>query len=149
MAYQLTSLGISVLALLREHPMHGYEMCQTPMSRREDRIVKVRPGSLYHVVSRLAQEKLIRQTATGRAGNRPERTTFEITDAGVAEMLTLRDARAAAPIHLIAFDYLVATTQAKVDWLRQLVMSLESGRLAWPRAGAPDILGLAQSGVGV
>ena len=29
MAYQLTSLGISVLALLRERPMHGYEMFQT------------------------------------------------------------------------------------------------------------------------
>jgi DNA-binding PadR family transcriptional regulator len=103
--YQLTPLGVSVLALLRERPMHGYEMFQTLVARREDRIVKVRPGSLYHVVYRLAQEKLIRQTSTGRAGNRPERTIFEITD----------------------LDYLVATTRAKIDWLREFAESMESG----------------------
>ena len=44
MAYQLTSLGVSVLALLRERPMHGYEMFQTLVQRHADRIVKVRPG---------------------------------------------------------------------------------------------------------
>jgi DNA-binding PadR family transcriptional regulator len=88
-AYQLPPLGLAVLALLRERPMHGYEMFQTLIARREDRIVKVRPGSLYHVVYRLAEEKLIRQTSTGRAGNRPERTIFEITDLGF-EALTDR-----------------------------------------------------------
>lgn len=86
MGYQLTPLGVSVLALLRERPMHGYEMFQTLVTRRDDRIVKVRPGSLYHVVARLADEQLIRPAATGRDGNRPERTIFEITDAGVAAL---------------------------------------------------------------
>jgi DNA-binding PadR family transcriptional regulator len=89
MAYQVTSLGISVLALLRERPMHGYEMFQTLVGRHSDRILKVRPGSLYHVVNRLAEEKLIRQTGTARNGNRPERTTYELTDAG-ADTLTAR-----------------------------------------------------------
>jgi DNA-binding PadR family transcriptional regulator len=89
MAYQVTSLGISVLALLRERPMHGYEMFQTLMGRHSDRILKVRPGSLYHVVNRLADEKLIRQTGTARSGNRPERTTYELTDAGT-DTLTAR-----------------------------------------------------------
>jgi DNA-binding PadR family transcriptional regulator len=89
MAYQVTSLGISVLALLRERPMHGYEMFQTLISRHSDRILKVRPGSLYHVVNRLADEKLIRQTGIARSGNRPERTTYELTDAG-ADALTAR-----------------------------------------------------------
>jgi DNA-binding PadR family transcriptional regulator len=82
MAYQVTSLGLSVLALLRERSMHGYEMFQTLTARRGDRMLKVRPGSLYHVVNRLAEEKLIRQAGTGRSGNRPERTTYELTDAG-------------------------------------------------------------------
>jgi DNA-binding PadR family transcriptional regulator len=62
--------------------MHGYEMFQTLTARHEDRIVKVRPGSHYHVVYRLAEEDLIRPTAIERDGNRPERTTFEITDTG-------------------------------------------------------------------
>ncbi len=82
MAYQLTSLGISVLALLRARPMHGYEMFQTLVERHADRIVKVRPGSLYHVVDRLTEEKLIRLAATTRDGRRPERAVYEITDAG-------------------------------------------------------------------
>lgn len=89
MPYQVTSLGISVLALLRERPMHGYEMFQTLDARHGDRMLKVRPGSLYHVVNRLAEEKLIRQTGTARNGNRPERTTYELTDAG-ADALTAR-----------------------------------------------------------
>ncbi|ORV16469.1 PadR family transcriptional regulator [Mycobacterium celatum] len=82
MAYQLTALGISVLALLRQRPMHGYEMLQTLVRRQADRIVKLRPGSLYHVVDRLTEEKLVRRAATTRAGNRPERAVYEITDAG-------------------------------------------------------------------
>jgi DNA-binding PadR family transcriptional regulator len=99
MAYQLTSLGISVLALLRAHPMHGYEMFQTLVERHADRIVKVRPGSLYHVVDRLTEEKLIRRAATTRAGKRPERAVYEITDAGV-EALQERVAQlVAAPVH--------------------------------------------------
>ena len=89
MAYQVTSLGVSVLALLRERPMHGYEMFQTLTARHADRVLKVRPGSLYHVVNRLAEEKLIRPTGTARNGNRPERTTYELTDAGV-DALTAR-----------------------------------------------------------
>ena len=89
MAYQVTSLGISVLALLRERPMHGYEMFQTLVARHGDGLLKVRPGSLYHVVYRLADEKLIRQNGTGRSGNRPERTSYELTDSGL-EALTER-----------------------------------------------------------
>ncbi|BBY05145.1 PadR family transcriptional regulator [Mycobacterium noviomagense] len=89
MPYRLTPLGVAVLALLRDRPMHGYEMFQILVDRRADRIVKVRPGSLYHVVDRLAEEKLIRRAATSRHGNRPERAIYEITDAGV-EALTER-----------------------------------------------------------
>ena len=89
MTYQVTSLGISVLALLRQRPMHGYEMFQTLTARHADRVLKVRPGSLYHVVNRLAEDKLIRATGTARNGNRPKRTTYELTDAGV-DALTAR-----------------------------------------------------------
>ncbi|WP_375488990.1 PadR family transcriptional regulator [uncultured Mycobacterium sp.] len=73
MPYRLTPLGVAVLALLRDRPMHGYQMFQTLVDRQADRIVKVRPGSLYHVVDRLAEEKLIRGrrragTEIGRSG---------------------------------------------------------------------------------
>jgi DNA-binding PadR family transcriptional regulator len=83
----LTPLGISVLGLLLERPMHPYEMFQTFLARSEDRIVKVRPGSLYHTVERLERDGLVRSTGTAREGNRPERTTYEITDDGHERML--------------------------------------------------------------
>ena len=78
----LTPLGIAALALLVERPMHPYEMYQLLIQRSEDRVVKVRPGSLYHSVDRLARAGLIRATGTEREGNRPERTTYEVTEAG-------------------------------------------------------------------
>jgi DNA-binding PadR family transcriptional regulator len=81
-ATTLTPLGVAALALLIERPMHPYEMYQTLVQRSEDRVVKVRPGSLYHTVDRLAGQGLVRATGTEREGNRPERTTYEITEQG-------------------------------------------------------------------
>ncbi len=78
----LTALGIAALALLAERPMHPYEMYQTLIQRSEQRVVKVRPGSLYHTVDRLESQGYVRATGTEREGNRPERTTYEITEAG-------------------------------------------------------------------
>jgi DNA-binding PadR family transcriptional regulator len=78
----LTPLGVAALALLMERPMHPYEMYQTLVQRSEDRMVKVRPGSLYHTVDRLAEQGLVRATGTEREGNRPERTTYEVTEHG-------------------------------------------------------------------
>jgi len=81
-AASLGPLAVSALALLAEQPMHPYEMYQTLVRRSEDRIVKVRPGSLYHTINKLEALGLVRATGTDREGNRPERTTYEITEQG-------------------------------------------------------------------
>jgi DNA-binding PadR family transcriptional regulator len=78
----VTPLGISVLALLAERPMHPYEMYRLLLERREDRRVKVRPGSLYHTVDRMAENGFVEAIGTERDGGRPERTTYRITDFG-------------------------------------------------------------------
>jgi DNA-binding PadR family transcriptional regulator len=202
MAYQLTSMGISVLALLRGRPMHGYEMFQTIVARHADRFVKVRPGSLYHVVDRLTEEKLIRRAATGRDGKRPERVIYEITDAGaealgervreliatpvdefpqfavalaeidtldrdtaanavddrvgalearVAEIMALSGANVtpATPVaYQTALDYLLATMQAEISWLRGFASSLRSDQLVW-RQAAPDSKMRSEDEVGI
>ncbi|MGH3969560.1 MAG: PadR family transcriptional regulator, partial [Mycobacterium sp.] len=72
---------------LNERPMHPYEMYQLLLERHEDRIVKVRPGSLYHTVERLLDHELVEATGTERAGNRPERTTYAITETGKAALI--------------------------------------------------------------
>lgn len=85
----LTPLAIAALALINERPMHPYEMYQLLLERHEDRMIKVRPGSLYHTVERLHGAKLVEITGTAREGNRPERTTYAITGDG-REALTAR-----------------------------------------------------------
>ncbi|MFB7876005.1 MULTISPECIES: PadR family transcriptional regulator [unclassified Nocardia] len=91
----MSPLAVAVLALLDERPMHPYEMYQLLVARREDLLVKVRPGSLYHAVARLADDEMVAAEGTDRAGNRPERTTYRITESGrtalrerIAELLS-------------------------------------------------------------
>lgn len=82
----LTPLAASVIALLCERPMHPYEMYRLMMDRHEDRVLKVRPGSLYHTVDRLTAAALVEPIGTDREGGRPERTTYRVTVAGRAAM---------------------------------------------------------------
>ncbi len=78
----LNPLSVAALALLAERPMHPYEMYQLLMARSEDRLLKIRPGTLYHCVGRLAEQRLVGAAGIDREGNRPERTTYRITDSG-------------------------------------------------------------------
>lgn len=82
----ISTLAVATLGLLTERAMHPYEMFQLLIARGDDQRVKVRPGTLYHTVDRLRERGLVRATGTERAGNRPERTTYEITQDGRAEL---------------------------------------------------------------
>jgi DNA-binding PadR family transcriptional regulator len=82
----LTPLALAALGLLAEGPMHPYEMFQTMIARSDDRNVKVRPGTLYHQVGRLTELGFATEMGIERAGNRPERTRYAITDDGRAAL---------------------------------------------------------------
>ncbi len=82
----LTPLGVLVLALLREGDMHPYEMMRLLRQRREDRMVRLTNGTFYHTVARLERDGLIAEAGVERDGNRPERTTYTITEAGPAAL---------------------------------------------------------------
>ena len=82
----LPPLAVLVLGLVAERPMHPYEMFQTTIERREDRLVKFRPGTLYHTVDRLSDKELIEVHDVEREGNRPERTIYRITATGRAAL---------------------------------------------------------------
>ena len=90
-----TELGIweiSVLAMLREAPMHPYQMQRLLRLRHKDEILVLKRGSLYHAIGRLMRAGLIDVETTSREGKRPERTTYRITPAGVDAFLnTLRE----------------------------------------------------------
>lgn len=79
---EVTPLGAAVLGLVMERPMHPYEMFQLLLERDKDELLKIKPGSLYHAVDRLAAQGLIEEVGTEREGNRPERTTYTILPEG-------------------------------------------------------------------
>ncbi|APA96070.1 PadR family transcriptional regulator [Nocardia seriolae] len=153
---KLTPLALLVLALLEERPMHPYEMYQLLLSRHEDEFVKVKPGSLYHTVARLADQELVAAEGTDRAGNRPERTTYRIRRAGrealrfrVTELLRepVQEYPAFVPAlaeaHNLPVDEVAAALRERVSWidtriadltsLRELAVAREVPRRYWIR----------------
>ena len=80
---KLTPLGIAVLELLHEKPMHPYEMAQLMRERYVNTRVNVKAGSLYHTVERLQRDGFIHVVDTQRDGRRPERTVYGMTQAGL------------------------------------------------------------------
>src|SRR5580693_9450280 len=80
-------LALAVLVCLYEKPMHPYEVAQTLRTRAKQESVRLNYGSLYAVVEALEKRGLISARETVREGRRPERTIYEITDAGAREMI--------------------------------------------------------------
>jgi DNA-binding PadR family transcriptional regulator len=78
-------LALAVLVSLVERPMHPYEVAQTLRSRAKHDSVRLNYGSLYAVVEGLEKRGLITARETVREGRRPERTIYEITEAGHRE----------------------------------------------------------------
>jgi DNA-binding PadR family transcriptional regulator len=78
-------LALAVLSCLNERPMHPYEISTTLRTRGKEQSIKLNYGSLYAVVESLQKHGLIRGLETTRAGRRPERTVYEITESGAAE----------------------------------------------------------------
>ncbi|MBD5786986.1 PadR family transcriptional regulator [Cellulosimicrobium terreum] len=138
---RLTPAATLVLSVLRDLPLHPYEILVRLRKRRDDRIVRLNPGAVYHAVERLERDGLVERTGVERDGNRPERTTYAITSAGreasVARSLEIvRDVSPeypAFPVGLallrdVARDEAVdalrhrrTSLAAKVDGLRELL----------------------------
>ncbi|QYC42754.1 Transcriptional regulator PadR-like family protein [Nonomuraea coxensis DSM 45129] len=78
-------LGLAVLTVLVQRPMHPYEMASVLRARAKDRDMRIKWGSLYTVVRNLEKHGLIAAVESSRQGARPERTVYRVTDAGLAE----------------------------------------------------------------
>ena len=79
-------LALSLLTLLTERPMYPYEMAATLRERGKDQAIKINWGSLYTVVQNMEKYGFIEAVEVVREGRQPERTTYQITDAGRAEL---------------------------------------------------------------
>ena len=79
-------LALAVLAYLTQEPMHPYELGRTLRDHGDARSIKFNHGSLYMVVQQLAKAGFIAEQETTRAGQRPERTVYALTEAGRHEL---------------------------------------------------------------
>jgi DNA-binding PadR family transcriptional regulator len=77
---------LSLLSLLAQKPMYPYEMAQTLQARGKEKNFKINWGSLYTVVENLEKHGFIKAALMDREGRQPERTTYELTELGLAEL---------------------------------------------------------------
>jgi DNA-binding PadR family transcriptional regulator len=79
--------ALTVLCLLREAPMHPYEMQRLIRQRKKDDFLDLKRGSLYNNIARLQRAGLIEPVETNREGRRPERTIYRLTSEGERELI--------------------------------------------------------------
>ncbi|MFQ6326525.1 PadR family transcriptional regulator [Nocardia sp. CWNU-33] len=80
--------ALAVLGLLAESARHPYEMRTLLRERGLDRALKLKHATLYDLLPRLTAAGLVEQDDPARAGNRPERTVYRITPAGITSLKT-------------------------------------------------------------
>ncbi len=79
-------LGLAILSLLKEGPMHPYQMAATLRQRAKEESIRLNYGALYSVIAALEREGFIVPLETVRDGARPERTVYALTGKGELEL---------------------------------------------------------------
>jgi len=70
-------------------PVHGYDIRKELTSWHVESWANVQPGSIYHALRKMTEEGLLKEVGTEQVNNRPARTLYELTPAGLAEYGTL------------------------------------------------------------
>jgi DNA-binding PadR family transcriptional regulator len=148
-------LALAVLVLLWERPMHPYEMAATLRARRKEESIKLRYGSLYTVIELLEQSASIRAKNTSRQGNRPERTTYELTPAGGVELRSwMRELLSTPAKEFPQFeaalslmpslppDEVVGLLQTRIEFLKQDIEQVGAGLQAAAAQKLPSLFSI-------
>jgi DNA-binding PadR family transcriptional regulator len=80
-------MALAILSATAHRPMHPYEMAAALRGWGKDRDMEIKWGSLYTVVQNMAKHGLLEEVESTRQGRRPERTVYQITRAGRAELV--------------------------------------------------------------
>jgi DNA-binding PadR family transcriptional regulator len=82
-------LELAILGLLKERPMHGYEL-RKQLAQRLGLFWTVSFGSLYPTLKKLERRGVVEKVPTDATDDRPRRKQeYRITDAGEADFLEL------------------------------------------------------------
>ncbi len=145
---------LTVLCLLREGPMHPYELQRLVRERHKDEVLVLKRGSLYHAVNRLRRAGLIEPLETMREGRRPERTVYRLTEQGRHELFRrlrhlVEVPQRETPVFMASVSYLVHLTpeeaavhlKTRAEALRtRIAQFTEVLEVVTPRAGRINLL---------
>jgi DNA-binding PadR family transcriptional regulator len=117
--------------------MYPYEMASMLRERGKDNSIKVNWGSFYTVVQNLEKYGFIEAVEVAREGRQPERTTYQITEAGRAELMDwLRELLSVPEREHTSFEAALGESAVLppdelIDLLQQRLTALEeaNGRL--------------------
>jgi DNA-binding PadR family transcriptional regulator len=118
-----------VLGLLAGRPMHGYQITQVTAQAALDRWAAVLPGSVYHALTKLESEGLVRAEAEERTGDRV-RTVYAITDVGREGLLALLRDALSHPPHDLRSDLALASVWLPLLDRHEVVELLGQARVA-------------------
>jgi len=113
---------ITILGLLAECPMHGYQIHQEIKNREMDDWAKLKLASIYTTLTRLEERGLIKSEKE-KVGSAPERTVYSLAPEG-REMLSQ-----------LVLEFL--RTDARPEWLFGLGVAFISGA---PRSQVLQVL---------
>jgi DNA-binding PadR family transcriptional regulator len=134
-------LAVVVLTLLAEAPMHAYRMRQLIKERAKDTVVNVeRSNSVYQTIARLQRDELIRVREQLRDERRPERTVYEITEAGLSTLRSWLDTMLSTPAREFP-EFPAALACLPITTPDHLLRQLEAraSRLAALTEAAPEL----------
>jgi DNA-binding PadR family transcriptional regulator len=106
-------MALAVLSTVTHRPMHPYEMATALRAWGKEQDMPIKWGSFYTVVRNLEKHGLLAAVESTREGRRPERTVYEITDAGRAELAGRAEelAQLEAEIHASVADLSALASQ--------------------------------------
>jgi DNA-binding PadR family transcriptional regulator len=139
-------LALAVMSYLSQQPMHPYELGRTLREHGDARSIKFNHGSLYMVVGQLAKAGYITELETSRAGQRPERTVYALTDAGRAEFRDWLRELVAEPQH--EYPHFVAALSLIAALPPGEVVPLLRHRLGQLGQERAEIAGLVEAALG-
>ena len=135
--HKRSPIGLAILALLTEAPMHPYRMQQLIKARGKDQVINVRlRATLYQTIDRLQREGLIASGQIEKMRGKPDRTVYTITPSGREVSIDwlrgmLSDADNEFPEFPVAISFLgLITPEETATWLEARLSVLAARQAA-------------------
>nr|WP_263323303.1 PadR family transcriptional regulator [Neobacillus sp. Marseille-Q6967] len=126
-----------ILGLLKNKPMHGYEIQTTIQESRMEQWANVLSGSIYYALNKMEEEGIIETVKEERTGARI-RKIYGITKKGEEQYLILLKEQLSSQPHSLKSDFLLSLAMIEqmpkedaLNILEENLLMLELARKEW------------------